>query len=233
MITASFTTIRYVPDLFRKEFLNIGVLAIFPTLDFIGFNTVVRKSVLQSFEPSFDPLDISHFTQQLSLLVEKKTIPIYDKVRGSFNDIRLSTVEGLHELGRVYQGSKIQFSEIFEVEFDVEEMSIDIAKRFIDDMTSRYVKKNRVTTASSIRGKAFKTKITQELRQWEKEKVSRNPSDISVHKVIVDYPHQIINMKYDFAYQNGALWLFEALDLSKLKSDSPIDSKNPIFKATG
>ncbi|MBI2427493.1 MAG: DUF3037 domain-containing protein [Ignavibacteriales bacterium] len=74
MSTIYYSIIRYVPDLFRKEFVNIGAIVVDPSSRLFKYYFADDEQRLKYFYPSFSKDDIVRFKEYIIDLESKKTI---------------------------------------------------------------------------------------------------------------------------------------------------------------
>ena len=166
-----FSVIRYVPDAFRKEFLNVGVLVAFPGVGSVKFRLhpegIITK--LRHFDKAFDPDIFDFFESNLTTMLSSEGTH-----EGTFylSQERIASPESLRMLLRSFVGARMQFSEFYSTEFDTDNITQIEIDTFLDDLLSSYVTSHGVpeTIKREQKPRTFQAELAKVTVKWERFK---------------------------------------------------------------
>ena len=214
MFTAYYATIRYVPDVFRKEFMNIGAVVASPELGYVSYDIYATKTRLEQLDPLFEMTAVDNFSEFFD--VERKEyeswlIEAYQKDRkaGHHDGEELPVVEGvLYDVSIRYATSKIQLSRFEWADFEVKQTEAIHLDYFLRDLMERYVKRRKAPRKAVHR--SLRSLFRDDLKRLDLlPSSSRAPGVLPNYKLVEDE-----ELRFDFGFKNGQIHLFELIDVS-------------------
>ena len=138
MKTAYYSIIKFVPDLFRKEFINIGAIVIIPEANSFIFKIADVDDRVKRFFPSVRSDDIKVFENYLKEVSKSKTLGLLDSESMEMKNVSVASKEMLEELYRTNTGSKVQLSGINWVDFDSDNIEDETIKTYLNDLIKNF-----------------------------------------------------------------------------------------------
>lgn len=195
--------------------MNIGALVCLPDSNILKYHFSFNEKRIMLFDPAYDESVIEKFEELLDTLTASETFGIYNEQTGKMEQKSVCSMEFLNELARMNASSKIQFSDVNWVDFEIDKIQEEDLRTFLGDLIKKYVQVKAEKYRSTQRPSAFKTEVRDELK---KRKLIGK--DIKEHRIVENYKLQEFDWAYDFALQNKVLHLYETVDLSKTSMES-------------
>ena len=196
LIRLTFTVLRAVPDAFRGEALNFGVVIFSPTRALVRLSpaSVTRLKVLHPNYAAWQSAD-----QQVILQNALDALPDTSS-RQAMLGFLVNDPEP--------HGGEVVVDETMPLE--------DQLQAHADALLTQLVEPHAATRSFRKTPAKRAPKLAMEIRDWLKRNkaFSSNMLDLSKHRVVANYPVDLSGHLYaDLALQNGRLHVMEVLDL--------------------
>jgi hypothetical protein len=206
-----FSIIRYVPDPFRKEFVNVGALVLFPDEGIVEYRIEYGKTKLGAIDRAFSPDTIGFFEDNLAYLLKQNAL---DEEELASNKFRLqpsvsTNPEKVKSLFHAFAGSQVQLSEFFVSEFDTATISDVEVSYFLSDIMNSYVLSKRRVTVAREKDQSFKDEIASFFAEKDLLKSKRHAEHLIEKNGVLPG----LNWTFDFVFKNGLWNIMETLDL--------------------
>ena len=214
MKTGLFSIIRYVPDPFRKEFVNVGAIVLFPDEGIVEFRVQYGRTKLSALDRGFSPDTISHFEENLMHILGRDSIEITDAPTNRFrvDSTKISSLDKIKKIFRAFTGSQVQLSDFFTSEFSTDKITDEEISYFLSDIISSYVSsRKRLGVVREKSEQSFKEEIATFFSEKDLLKTKRRSDNLIEKNGTIPGLH----WTFDFVFPNGSWNLIETLDLEE------------------